>query len=249
MKIDLIISADDIKKEKVAGKTVVVIDILRATSVIITAINNGCNGVIPVLTIEEALEIASKDRNKFILGGERKALKIEGFDCSNSPLEYTKETVKGKTLVMTTSNGTRAIKGSEGAGNILLGSFINGKAVAEKVIEIGDDVVFVNAGTVGQFSIDDFICSGYIIDCILKGIYNSEDYESALKQNDQRVELFDVAKTAHYIYENNKDVKGFIKYARHYKRIEELNLLDDVDYCISKDIIQVVPAYKDGIIK
>lgn len=249
MKIDLIVSADDIKKEKVLGKTVVVIDILRATSVIITAVSNGCDGVIPVLTIEEALEIASKDRNKFILGGERKALKIEGFDCSNSPLEYTKEAVKDKTVVITTSNGTRAIKGSEGAGNILLGSFINGKAVAEKVIEIGDDVVFVNAGTLGQFSIDDFICSGYIIDCILKGIYGSENFESALKENDQKVELFDVAKTAHYIYENNKDVKGFIKYARHYKRIEELNFLDDLEYCITKDIIQTVPEYRDGIIK
>jgi 2-phosphosulfolactate phosphatase len=233
MNIDLIISADDIKKEKIINKSVIVVDMLRATSVIVTALNNGSTGVIPVLTIEEALEIAGDHREKYILGGERKALKIEGFNCSNSPLEYTKSMVKGKTLVITTSNGTRAIKGSEGARNILIGALINADAVAKKIVELGNDVVIVNAGTLGEFSMDDFICSGYIIERIMK-------YTEA--------NLSDIATTASYVYKNNGNVVDFIKYARHYKRIMELNFEDDLEYCCKKDIMDVVPEYIDGII-
>ena len=233
MKIDLIISADDIKKGKVIDKSVVVIDMLRATSVIVTAMNNGCDEVIPVVTIEEALSIADKDREKYILGGERKALKIEGFDCSNSPLEYTSQVVANKTLIITTSNGTRAIKGSEGARNILIGALINAKAVAEKLIKLNNDIVIINAGTYGQFSIDDFICSGYIIDCILK---------------EKQFELTDIAKTAHYLYNKSPNLE-FIKSASHFKRIEELKLQEDLKYCCKRDIIGRVPEYKEGRIR
>lgn len=233
MKIDLIISADDIKKEKVYGKSVVVIDMLRATSVIVTALSNGCRRVIPVLTVDEALHIASKDKNEYLLGGERKAVKIEGFNFSNSPLEYTKEIVRGKSLIMTTTNGTRAIKGAEGAKNIFIGALINAAAVAQKLAEIGEDVAIVNAGTYGQFSMDDFICSGYIIERI------AEKAEC---------ELTDIAKTANYIYKMNPDVISFIKHAAHYKRIMELNLKEDLDYCCKKDIIDKVPEYVNGII-
>jgi 2-phosphosulfolactate phosphatase len=234
MRVDLIISADDIKQEKVTGKSIVVVDMLRATSVITTAINNGCNSVIPVLTVEEALEIVSKNRNKYILGGERKALKIEGFDCANSPLEYKRSIVEDKTLVITTSNGTRAIKGSSGAKSILIGAMINAKAVAKKLVDLNNDIVIVNAGTYGQFSIDDFICSGYIINCLL--------------DEETDIELTDVSKTAYYIYKENRDVVSFIKYANHYKRIKELGLEKDLDYCCKKDIIDIVPIYKNGIV-
>ena len=233
MNIDLIISADDIKREKILNKSVVVVDMLRATSVIATAINNGCSRVIPVLTIEEALDIAGDNREKYILGGERKALKIEGFDCSNSPLEYKRSVVQEKTLVITTSNGTRAIKGSIGAKNILIGALINADAVAKKIVELDNDVVIVNAGTLGGFSMDDFICSGYIIECIMKYA---------------RVDLSDIATTASYVYKNNENVVDFVQHARHYKRIMELHFEDDLEYCCKKDIVEVVPEYIDGFI-
>lgn len=233
MRIDIIISADDIKKEKIENKTVVVIDMLRATSVIITAMNNGCKGVIPVLKVEEASEIVKNSKKEFMLGGERNALKIEGFHYSNSPLEYTRETIYGKTLVMTTTNGTKAIKGCVGASSILIGAMLNAKAIAEKIVKSNKDVVIVNAGTYGEFSIDDFLCSGYIIDCILR-----------LAETD----LTDIAVTSHYIYKNNEDIHNFIKYASHYKRIMELGLSKDLEYCCRKDIIDIVPEYKDGII-
>ena len=233
MRIDIIVSADDIKKEKIENKTVVVVDMLRATSVITTALNNGCKGVIPVLTVEDAAEIVRNEKGEFMLGGERNALKIEGFHYSNSPLEYTRGTIDGKTLVMTTTNGTKAIKGCEGASNILIGAMVNAKSIAKRIVELNKDMVIVNAGTYGEFSIDDFLCSGYIIDCVLKEV---------------ETELSDIAITSHYIYKNNEDIHSFIKYASHYKRITELGLQADLEYCCTKDIIDIVPEYKDGII-
>lgn len=235
MNIDLIISADYVDDSKVKDKTAVVIDMLRATSVITTAINNGCSKVIPVVTVEEALKISNNKRCDFILGGERNALKIEGFDCSNSPLEYKKENVYGKNIILTTTNGTKAINKSVKAKNILIAALLNAKSVSDRVIDLGNDLVIVNAGTYGEFSIDDFICSGYLIDCIIK------------KEKD--VKLSDIAKTCHYIYLNNKDIIGFIKNADHYKRIKKLNLEKDLDYCCKKDIIDVVPEYINGQIK
>ena len=95
MKIDIIISADDIIESKLENKVAVVIDMFRATSVIVTALSNGCKEVIPCLTIDDAWKEAEKyNREDYILGGERKAVKIEGFDLSNSPLEYTKNVVE-----------------------------------------------------------------------------------------------------------------------------------------------------------
>lgn len=234
MKIDVIISADDIKKEKIKDKSVVVIDMLRATSVITTAIYNGCISVIPVLTVEEAFEIANSNnnRNKYILGGERNAVKIDRFDFSNSPLEYTRDVVKGKELIMTTTNGTRAIKNSNGARNIIIASMLNAKAAAQKLVEINNDITIVNAGTKGQFSMDDFICSGYIIDNIIKLT--------------DTCELTDVSTTARYIYNENPNIVSFIKNANHYKVIEKLNLHKDLVYCCQKDIMDIVPEYRDN---
>lgn len=233
MNIDIIISADYINEDVIKDKVVVVIDMLRATSVITTAFINGCKEVIPYLTVEEAKE-KSKEFKKgdCILGGERKAVKIEGFDLSNSPLEYIEEVVKDKTVIITTTNGTRSLTKCTNAKRVFVGAMINGKAVAEKLVEIGEDVVIVNAGTNGEFSMDDFICSGYMINEMLK-ISN-------------KLELTDIAKTANYIYENNKGIDSFINSARHYGVMKELGLMNDVKYAMEKGITNIVPEYKNG---
>lgn len=228
MNIDVIISADNIKEEKIKGKTVIIIDILRATSVIVTALDNGCTEVIPVLNVEDAKAIVKENREKYILGGERNALKIEGFDFSNSPLDYTKKVAQDKILVMTTTNGTKAINGAVKGKNILIGAMINAKAVAHKAIELDNDLVIINSGTNGEFSIDDFICSGYIIDCIL---------------NEMNAKLSDIAVTSHYIYEKNKDILGFLNKAKHYSILKNLGLIEDIKYCCTKDITNIVPEF------
>ena len=236
MKIDIIISADDINESKLENKIAIVIDMFRATSVITTALSNGCKEVIPFLTIEESKEYADTlNRDEYILGGERKAVKIEGFDLSNSPLEYTKEVVKDKSVLMTTTNGTRTLAKCGAAKRIFIAAMINGKAVAEKLAEINEDVVIVNAGTNGNFSMDDYICSGYIINEILK-----------IRKN---VELTDIAKTANMIYESNTDIISYVKESTHYSVMRSLGLDDDINYCIKKDIIDIVPEYKDGRIR
>ena len=231
MKIDLIISADDIKEEKIKDKSIVVIDMLRATTVIITAMSNGAKRVVPFLTVEEAVAYSSSDREQFILGGERRALKIENFDLSNSPLEYTENVVKDKDVVITTTNGTRTIKGCEKAKDLIIGAFINAKAVVNKLIELNNEVVFVNAGTNGQFSMDDFICAGYMIH---------------LLSSQKQLDMTDIAFTAKNIYESHTDIISFIKDARHFNVIRTLGLEKDLEYCLKKDIINLVPIYKNG---
>lgn len=232
MKLDIIISADDIVESKINGKIVVVIDMFRATSVIVTALNNGCKEVIPYLTIEETLNHARKfNKKKYILGGERKAVKIDGFDASNSPLEYTEELIKGKSLLMTTTNGTRTLAKATSAKRILVGAMINAKAVAKKIININEDVVIINSGTNGNFSMDDYICSGYIINEVLN------DYKN--------IELTDIAKTANIIYEGHKDILSYVKEASHYSVMKSLRLDDDIEYCTKKSIIDIVPEYRN----
>lgn len=235
MKVDIIISADDIVESKIENKIVIVIDIFRATSVIVTALNNGCKEVQPFLTIEETLENAKRfNRQDYILGGERRAVKIEGFDLSNSPLEYTEDIVKNKHVLMTTTNGTRTLTKSTSAKRILIAAMINARAVAKKLIEINEDVVIINAGTNGSFSMDDYICSGYIINEMLN--------------HDKGLELTDIAKTAHIIYKGNSDILSYVKEATHYSVMKSLNLDCDIEYCIKKSIINIVPEYKNSSI-
>lgn len=233
MKIDIIISADDIIESKLENKIAVVIDMFRATSVIVTALNNGCEEVIPFLTIEETLESSEElNREEYILGGERRAVKIDGFDLSNSPLEYIKEVVEDKKVLITTTNGTRTLTKSNSAKRIIIAAMINAKAVADKLLEINEDVVIINAGTNGNFSMDDYICSGYIINEMLKV--------------DNQIELTDISKTANMIYENNSDIISYVKEATHYSVMKSLELDNDIEYCIKKSIVNNVPEYKDG---
>lgn len=233
MKIDIIISADDIIESKLENKIAVVIDMFRATSVIVTALNNGCEEVIPFLTIEETLESSEElNREEYILGGERRAVKIDGFDLSNSPLEYTKEVVENKKVLITTTNGTRTLTKSNSAKRIIIAAMINAKAVADKLLEINEDVVIINAGTNGNFSMDDYICSGYIINEMLKV--------------DNQIELTDISKTANMIYENNSDIISYVKEATHYSVMKSLELDNDIEYCIKKSIVNNIPEYKDG---
>ena len=233
MNVDIIISADDINENKIKEKVIVVIDMFRATSVIVTALNNGCNEVIPYLTVEETIKSARQMKEEeYILGGERKAIKIDGFNLSNSPLEYTKENVKGKSVLMTTTNGTRTLTKSIGAKRVLIAAMINAKAVAKRLLEVNEDVVIINAGTNGNFSMDDYICSGYIIN-------------EMLKIND-KLNLTDISKTANIIFETYPNIVDYVKEAAHYSVMKSLELDRDIEYCIQKSIIDIVPEYKNG---
>lgn len=237
MKIDVIISADYIDSESLRGKVAVVIDMLRATSVITTALSNGAKRVIPVVSVEDAFNRAEELKalgEEVLLGGERKALKIDGFDFSNSPLEYKKDIVEGKNVIMSTTNGTRALNLCSKADKVIIASVLNGQAVAKYLENEEKEVVFVNSGTNGEFSSDDFICAGYIISELCK----NKDHE-----------LTDIAKTAKYVYESSNGIENFIKDAKHYNILKNLGLEDDLKYCSTKDLIDLVFEFKNGEIK
>lgn len=233
MKIDVVITGNNVTTDIVKDKVVIVIDILRATSVIITAISNGAKSVIPVTNVEEALKIRNKMEN-VVLGGERKAKKIDGFDLSNSPLEYSKENIQDKNVILTTTNGTKAITRSSSADKVYIGSLLNAKAVARKVYEENKDIVIVLAGTNDKFSIDDFLAAGAIINDILE----IKEYN-----------LTDIAKTSLLLFNTNSDLEELISNAYHYNLLLDLGLHDDIKYCLEKDILNIVPEFKNGIIK
>jgi 2-phosphosulfolactate phosphatase len=230
MKITLIPSIDYIRENDIKGKTVVIIDVLRATSVIVTALANGAKEIFPVIEVEEAF---SRKTQNSLLGGERKALKIEGFDLSNSPLDYKRELVTGKTIILSTTNGTKAIHYSinEQAKEVLTGSMLNAKAVAGYLAKSDSDIAILCAGTYGEFSLDDFICAGKIV------------WESInINKSCNKIQLDDFSMAAVLAYESNRDrILEYVSNASHYKYLLSIGLKQDIEYCFSQDLIDLVP--------
>ncbi len=229
MRVDIILTAKEIYPEKVKDKTVVVIDVLRATSVMTTAMANGAKQIIPVMTPEEAFELQEKmGKENVILGGERNAVPIPGFDYGNSPLSYPEEVIKNKTLIITTTNGTRAILNSAGAKKLYVGAFLNDRAIVEAV-KNDEEVILVASGSHNLFTMEDSLCAG-------KMAYELEQLVGA--------QLSDVAIAMASLYEGYKDDIHIIgSKGRHYKRVREIGDARDLEYCYQSDILNVVPVY------
>lgn len=153
--------------EQLAKSNVVVIDVLRATTSIIHAVQGGCKEVIPCLEVEEARQIAARyERGQAVLGGERNGVKIEGFDYGNSPSEYSPESVAGRTVVFTTTNGTKAMQRCKQAARVSLCGFVNLTAVARDLCDL-DWVDIVCAGTGGEVTREDILCAGALVDRLI----------------------------------------------------------------------------------
>lgn len=148
--------ADDLR-----GATAVVIDVLRASTTIIHALDAGAKAVIACREVGEARRRFEQiGASEAVLGGERGGLPIEGFDLGNSPDEYSPERVGGRTVVLTTTNGTAAIEHAKKAATVLVGGFVNASAVFRRLLE-ADRVALICAGTDGQYSLDDLLAAGY----------------------------------------------------------------------------------------
>jgi len=232
MEIDIVFTAGELIEQKVKGKVAIVIDVLRATTVMVTALKNGARDVVPVLSAEEAFKIQSNNPDGVILGGERDALRIDGFDYGNSPLDYTADVVEGKSLVMTTSNGTRAIKGSVAADKVLIASFINAKAIEDSIKE-EENVVFVCSGSNDLFTIEDSLCAGMLISKLSKKF---------------KMQLSDGAMAMKVLYETNTEVRILASGGNHYMLLQKRGFYDDLDYCFMQDLINIVPFYENGSI-
>ena len=235
MIIDVIDTAGNITEDRIKGKTVVIIDVLRATSVMTTALANGVNAIYPYKDIESVIENSKKDSNP-LLCGERKGLKIDGFDCGNSPLEYPHEKVAGRTMYMTTSNGTRAIENcAKYASRIYIGAFLNLEAIANRIVEDGEDVVLVCSGTNDNFSFDDALCAGEIIKRVVA--------------KDSSVKCTDISLALKFIADRSVDIPTTLKGCKHFEYLKSIGFEGDMDHCFTMDKYSIVPEYKDGVIR
>jgi 2-phosphosulfolactate phosphatase len=154
--------------EDLAGGTVVVIDVLRASTTIVHALEAGASEVVPCLAVEEARAMAARlPGGSAVLGGERDGLPIDGFDLGNSPAEYTPDRVKGRVVVFTTSNGTRALGRCRMAERVLIGAFVNASAVSERLAGAGR-IDLLCAGARGQYGRDDLLLAGLLVDQLLR---------------------------------------------------------------------------------
>jgi 2-phosphosulfolactate phosphatase len=161
--------------EEVRGGVAVIIDVLRASTTIVHALANGAEAVVPVGEVDEAQRVAAGfSRGKVLLGGERAGLLIDGFDLDNNPFAYSREAVEGKTIVFTTSNGTRALIRAAQADRVLIGSFVNLQAVVNVFSGDTRPIHLVCAGTMGKITAEDSLCAGAIIDRLLPATDDSD---------------------------------------------------------------------------
>lgn len=237
MRISVIPTAQQAQDIDFSGKSAVVIDVLRATSVITTALDNGAREVIPVQTVDEAQNLyATSDAAKTLRGGERKALKIEGFELSNSPLEYKKQVVEGKTVILTTTNGTRALTHIKGADEVVLACFRNAAAVADHIVGLSHrdsrDVVMVCAGTEGRFSLDDGLCVGMLVELLKQ--------QTDVETDDLGLLL------AHYYNDSKANLLGSLTGCYHLKRLFTLGFYDDIRFCLEPNGVETVPVFREG---
>ena len=164
MKLELYFTPAGLNGDKISGKTSVVIDILRATTVSAVALYNGARDIIPMASIGDATSMKQKlDHSSVILGGERHGQKVDGFDLGNSPFEYSSAVVENKSIILASTNGSGAlIRGSE-AETCYSCAFINISAIFEKIIDQKDDIAIICAGNNGGFSLEDALCGGMLV--------------------------------------------------------------------------------------
>lgn len=208
---------------------VVVIDVFRATSAICSAFENGVNSIIPVLTVEEAREYQS---NGYLAAAERDGEIVDGFDIGNSPFSYMKPEVKGKDVVLTTTNGTKALTKAVDANKVIVGSFLNLKAVCNYLVKEQKDVILLCAGWKDRFNMEDTLFAGAVA--------------FHLKKHKLFAGYSDSSLTAIAMYEEaNGNLNDYLKNSSHRNRLAKLNLEKDIDYCLQESIIDKVPIYKN----
>lgn len=236
IQIDVFSTAYSFQEEDVREKTIIVIDVLRASSTIVTALENGAKGIIPVEDMAAAGKIASNlDSSGYLLCGEKDGIKIEGYHLGNSPLEYTKKRINGKTLIFNTTNGTRAIARTALAENVWVGSFLNLSSVVNALKDVDNEVILVCAGWKSRLSLEDMLCAGNIIYDLMEGTLP--------------VDASDGAKMAFVLYERfRNNISEVIKASNHAIRLSKITGPDDAEFCSQISIMNVLPVLKDGIL-
>jgi 2-phosphosulfolactate phosphatase len=236
MDVHVFLTSSEVEPAVVAGRLAVVIDVLRATSTIVEALANGAAAVYPAASTEGALKLLSSlGREDTLLCGERRWLKVDGFDLGNSPSEYTAERVAGKRLVMSTTNGTEALTAAAGADRVVVGSFLNLGGVARAVSgEVS--LAIICAGQENTFSLDDVVCAGTLLNRV------SAVHGDQLSAND-------AALAAMALAERFEPGPGFLRQTLAGRSLSENGFGSDLEFCAQIDRHELVPEMRDRIIR
>ncbi len=235
MNIEVYLTPLPFVKAQMENKSVVVIDVLRSSTSICAALAAGAKGVIPTDGPGEAGEMRLKiGAESTVLAGERKGVKIENFHLGNSPAEFTEETVGGKFVIMTTTNGTGVFERTHGTSPVLSCGLVNITAVAAKIAEVDKDLIIVCSGRDGGFSIEDTLCAGMLISLLAR-------------RHGAMVNPNDAASLALLLYQNNEnDLTGAIAKGEHGRFLDSIGFGDDVITASTIDSIPVLPILRDG---
>jgi 2-phosphosulfolactate phosphatase len=207
----------------------VIIDVFRATSTIAAALDNGAKCVIPVASVPECIELGTQIEGS-ITAGERDGKVAEGLEYGNSPLEYPNEFIGGKTLVLTTTNGTRLLHMVQDADTIITGSFLNLSAVCDFLVAQGKNVILGCAAWKDRFNMEDTLFSGAVVSRIGEHFDINCDSARGAKQL--------------HACSGGKDYLKFLEDSSHYRRLSGFGLVGDMEYCTTPDLHPVVPILK-----
>lgn len=209
---------------------VVIIDILRASSAICTAFANGVSSIIPVAEVTEAREFKSKG---YLVAAERDGYVLDFADFGNSPYNFTKEKISGKTIVYSTTNGTRLINLTSSAHMTVIGSFLNIGALTRWLIKQERDIVLLCAGWKNRFNIEDTVCAGALAEVLM----NSNCYATICDSTLAAIDLWSLARP---------DLQGYIEKAAQRTRLKDKKLDDCIAFCLTSDLTDKIPVMKNG---
>jgi len=234
MDAEVFLTHSNVSEGDVQGRTVVVIDVLRACSTIVTALDRGARAVMPVPDMAQAGKIASNlDPDVYRLGGERNGKKIEGYHLGNSPPEYTQDVVEGRDVILNTSNGTRALQQAREAHTLVAACFLNAGRVVDFVRRTADAVTIVCAGRQNRLALEDTLCAGLLLDRLWDG--------------DEPYPVTDSAHTAYTLYHTDRDdLDNALRGANHAERLADRGREADLDYCFRIDALPVLPYYTEN---
>jgi 2-phosphosulfolactate phosphatase len=237
MRLDVVFSPVGLSPQGVQGRTVFVIDILRATTTMCAALAHGARGLIPAPSTEEALRLAQTiGSDDLVLAGERDCVRVPGFALGNSPLEMTEQAVKGKTIVVTTTNGTKALLSTQGAADVYLASSVNLSAAAERarlVLERDRGLIILCSGRDSAFGLDDAYCAGRLAASALGGCKPRKGL------NDAALASVDLVRR----YGDNWERP--LTYSRAGRELIRLGFRDDVLDAARVDAYPVLPHFRD----
>lgn len=237
MKVDVCLVPGELNYCQVANRAVVVIDVLRASTTIVTALAHGCRTIIPVEEVEEAKRIAATIGDQHVLlGGERGGVRIDGFALGNSPREYRGANLRDSTIVFTTTNGSRLFRMVQNGAPVLVGALVNAGAVAQAIAQEGHDVLLVCAGREGRFSTEDCFCAGLLVHRLGQLL-------------PRQVGLSDAAQATRRFFSARQSPRKVLQGSEHGRFLARIGFGQDIPVCAEVDAYQVVPQYADGVIR